>query len=437
MAKKEEGGVAAVDCCPQLEPCEVCDVLDFRFRLPFRPPAGADRRPMPVEVTLHFRLTRCSGPLSLGDIAYSTTLLPGESVRLFTSDRHSRFSFDSETNLSYRQHTTSEESFYMAGMANAVNNVDVNEHSQATSSIHNSTVSGGGGLGISLGGFSLGGSVSGSSYDAKSASTFARSMSSHAESSSRHVEVATRAASSTSVGEVTTRAHSEGQSEDQFESASRLFTNPNHCHALTFLFYKLNKCQTIRWELVAIERTVRDPAAPTTVVQNDPPPSTGVVVIPDAVLATSKARFDVQQRAQAATVAEARLTEAATFSRAAFTAVAAEPVPAATRQATLDAVDKELIAEGLLTKTGEVSEHAKALFGFEREIALPTAGVIVKGCLDDCNICEPALGRSIELDLERKRLENELLKKQIDLLEKSQEYRCCPDDDEVGGTADA
>ena len=37
------------------------------------------------------------------------------------------------------------------------------------------------------------------------------------------------------------------------------------------------------------------------------------------------------------------------------------------------------------------------------------------------------------LDLERKALENELLKKQIALLEKSQEYRCCPaDEEEVG-----
>ena len=435
MAKKETGGVAALDCCPTLEPCDVCDVLDFRFRLPFRPPAGT-RPPLPVEVTLHFRLTRCSGPLSLGDIAYSTTLLPGESVRLFTSDRHSRFSFDSETNLSYRQHTTSEESFYMAGMANAVNNVNVNEHSQATSSVHNSTVSGGGGLGIDLGIISLGGSVSGSSYDSKSASAFARSLSSHADSSSRHVEVATRAASSTSVGEVSTRAHSEGQSEDQFESASRLFTNPNHCHALTFLFYKLNKCQTIRGELVGIERTVRDPAAPTTVTLNDPPPSSGVAVIPDAVLATSKERFDVQQRAQAATVSEARLADVASFSRATFSPAAAEAISAAARQAALDAVDKELVAEGLITKNGEVSDRAKGLFGFEREIALPTAGIIVKGCLDECDICEPELGRAIELDLEHKRLENELLKKQIDLLEKSQEYRCCPDDDE-GGTVDA
>lgn len=324
----------------------------------------------------------------------------------------------------------------MAGMANAVNNVNVNEHADATSSFHSSATSGGGGLGINLFGLSLGGSVSASSYDAKSASAFARSLSSHAESSSRHVEVATRAASSTSVGEVSTRTHSEGQSEDQFESASRLFTNPNHCHALTFLFYKLNKCQTIRWELVGIERHVKDPAAPTSVVQNDPPPSNGVAVIPDGVLATSKARFDVQQRAQAASIAEARLTDVATFSRAAVFAVAAEPIAAATRQAALDAVDKELMAEGLLTEAGEVSPQANERFGFEREIALPTAGIIVKGCLDECNICEPALGRAIELDLEHKRLENELLKKQISLLEKSQEYRCCPDGDEEEGGND-
>ena len=83
------------ECCPPLEECDVCDALDFRFRLPFRPVVGVagQRRIVPVEVILHFRLTRCSGPLSLGDILYTTTLLPGEQVRLFTSDRHSRFSF--------------------------------------------------------------------------------------------------------------------------------------------------------------------------------------------------------------------------------------------------------------------------------------------------------------------------------------------------------
>lgn len=431
MAEAKGGGVATLECCPTLEPCDVCDVLDFRFRLLFRPVGPATNAGVPVEVILHFRLTRCAGPLSLGDIIYATTLLPGEKVRLFTSDRHSRFSFDSETNLSYRQHTTSEEAFYMAGMANSVNNIDVNEHGSATSSFHSSAVSGGGGLGIDLFGISLGGSISGSSYDAKSASAFAHSLSQHADSSSHHVEVATRAASSTTVGEVSTRAHSEGESEDQYESNSRVFANPNQCHALTFLFYRLNKCQTLRWELVGIERNVQDPAAPTGVRLNDPPAFNGVSVIPDSVLATSKQRLDVQRQAQAS-VSEMSLS-GASFSRvAAFAAaVGSKPIAAATRQAILEAVDKELIAEGLLTKAGEVSDAAKGRFGWEREIALPTAGVIVKGCMDECNVCEPALDRAIELDLQRKHLENELLKKQIDLLEKSQEYRCCPDDDET------
>jgi hypothetical protein len=439
MSEGEAAALEKVECCPPLEECAVCDVLDFRFRLPFRPVVGANRRPVSVEVLLHFRLTRCSGPLSLGDILYSTTLLPGEEVRLFTSDRHSRFSFDTETDLAYRHQTTSEESFYMAGMANAVSNVNVNERAGATSSFHSSSVSGGGGLGIDLGFISLGGSASGSSYDARSASTFARSLSQHADSSSRHVEVATRAASSTSVGEVHTRTHTEGESEDQYESSSRVFKNPNRCHALTFLFYKLNKCQTIRWELVGIERRVDDPAAPTGVELNDPPPFTGVSVIPHGLLATSSKRLETERLA-AASVAEsatgpalgaaARFRAVGAFASVA-SAVAAEALPTNLRQAALEAVDKELVAEGLLAAVGgDATGEARERFGWEREIALPTAGVIVKGCLDECDVCEPSLDREIELELERKQLENELLKKQIDLLEKSQEYRCCPEGEE-------
>lgn len=53
------------------------------------------------------------------------------------------------------------------------------------------------------------------------------------------------------------------------------------------------------------------------------------------------------------------------------------------------------------------------------EFSLPTGGVIVKGCLDECDVCEPIVK-------ERLQLENDLLRKQIELLEKTQEYRCCP-----------
>ena len=52
----------------------------------------------------------------------------------------------------------------------------------------------------------------------------------------------------------------------------------------------------------------------------------------------------------------------------------------------------------------------------------------MKGCLDPCDTCEDTRKKSIELDLVRKDLQNKLLEKQIELLEKSQEYRCCPCD---------
>jgi hypothetical protein len=52
--------------------------------------------------------------------------------------------------------------------------------------------------------------------------------------------------------------------------------------------------------------------------------------------------------------------------------------------------------------------------------------VIVKACLDDCSACEAELEKKIDLELQRLDLQNKLLAKQIELLEKSQEYRCCP-----------
>ena len=56
--------------------------------------------------------------------------------------------------------------------------------------------------------------------------------------------------------------------------------------------------------------------------------------------------------------------------------------------------------------------------------------MIVKGCLDVCSVCEPELQKEIELDLELKRLENERLKREIELMDKDQEHRCCPADSE-------
>ncbi len=274
----EEGTtVGTIPCCPELGECEKCETLDIQYRLPYRPTGratavGRGR----IELILKFRLERCPGPLTLGDIIYTTTLLPGEQVRLFTSDRHTRFTYDTQSNLAYRHATTSEESFFMTGMASAMSSLDVVENVSTNSTFESSSVSGGGGLSVDLFGLvEVGGSVNASGYDSESTSELARELSQHAQSSSRHVEAGVRSASSTSVGEVQTRTHTETQSQDHFESASRVFSNPNKCHAVSFYFYKLMKCQKVRFQLIAIERRVIDPAVPTGVRAKRPIPDRG------------------------------------------------------------------------------------------------------------------------------------------------------------------
>lgn len=432
MQHVTEAKTSEIECCPVLQRQPVCDTLDFRYRLPYRPRPNDQLPSLKVELILHFRLERCSGPLVLGDPVYSTTLLPGERVRMFTSDRHSRWSYDAESNLSYRHETTSEESFYTAAMSRAMSDLTINESGSASASYEESWAEGGGGASINLGIIEIGGGGGGGSYDASSSTSFARNLSQHAQSASSYVAAGVRAKSSTAIGEVNTREHKEGESEDQYESATRTFTNPNRCHAVTYLFYKINKIQKVRFRLVAIERHVVDEAAPVVVQQRVPVDVSGrVTVLPQAIRANSPKRLEIEEMARVSALSRLNTGPAravgSPFERAPFVSANAQAIPADVRQAALMAVDKELAAAGLIdAKTGKPGEKIIAELSWERDEILPTPGILVKGCLDQCETCEPMLVKEIELDLERKRLENEKLKREIELLDKAREYRCCP-----------
>ena len=419
-----------IPCCPALETDKVCDVLDFHYRLKHNTDVVSGGRRVQVEVIIHARFERCPGPMTLGDLTYSTTLLPGEKVRLFTADRRTRFSFDSASRVSYRNEQTSEERFYMASLHDSMSDVSVRDSSTATSSSHGSA-KGHGGTSGAVESFLFGPSVDVSgSYEASSTNTFLRQLTQHASASDRRSEMGTRAASSVSVGEVQTRVHTEGESEDHFESASREFANPNKCHAVTFFFYQINKTQKVRYTIESIERRVIDPVANTRITTNPFAADGDVDAIPNGVLATDENRLQKEEIGRQSVAAKQRVAAVNNLSQlASFAFVAGtplEPIPAALAAKALQQVDQSLIKEGLLDQRGKLSEETKKSLSFERVSSLPTPGLLVKGCLDECNICEETLMKEMDLDLARKQLENELLKKQIDLLEKSQQYRCCP-----------
>ena len=413
--------MATLPCCPEMAPDTTCDVLDFHYRMNY--PVSVrqfDGREVLVEVKLHFQLKRCPGPLALGNLLYTNTLLPGEKVKLFTSDRRTKFTFDTASSVSYRNTQSSEESFFMQQLSDSLFDTSSRDSTTSSNQSH-AHVDGHADAGVDL--FSLGGSANMSgNFDSNSLSTFLGEHSSHAQSASHAAEMGTRKAASTSIGEVQSRTHTESQSEDHFESASREFANPNRCHAVTFLFYQINKLQTISYTLVAIERRVILDRTNdiTKVALAQLAPSAGVGRTSLNLLATDpNARFN--------NLATANISLAREPGGGGVGFGARVQLEINVRDAALKQADLELTQAGLLGADGKVSKEAQAQYGFERTTSLPTPGILVKGCLDDCAICEPDLHQEIQLDLKRKELENKLLERKIELLEKSQEYRCCPE----------
>jgi len=259
------------------------------------------------------------------------------------------------------------------------------------------------------------------SHNAESTFEYLQQHSAHASMADNLSVESTRKAHSLSVGEISARDHKQGESQDHFESSSREFANPNQCHAITFLFYRINKIETIKFELVAIERRVLDPVAPAPVLANPIRAFGQISTLPQEVPATNKTRLEIEARGR-----ESEAQRAAGAAAPQLQVAAQQPLPEAIRKAALAEVDKQLTARKLLDAAGAVSKEAQLQFSFERTTCLPTAGVIVKGCLDTCNICEPELEKKIQLELDRLDLQNQLLKRQIELMDKDQEHRCCP-----------
>jgi hypothetical protein len=287
------------------------------------------------------------------------------------------------------------------------------------------------------------------SHSASSASDYLREHRAHAQMADNQSVESTRKAHSVSIGEVSSRTHTEGESEDHFESSSREFSNPNKCHSITLLFYRIDKTEMIKFELVAVERRVLDPVALMPVPANPFRPVGQIATVPQEVPATNTKRLEVQQaaiqsdanlRSLAAVGSTPQLASArlASFSAAAglagagavatATAVGFQlPITDALRAKALAEVDAALVKQGLIDRPGgSVSKKIQNEINYERETSIPTAGVIVKSCLDDCNICEEDVQRREKLELDNLELQNKLLARQIELLDKAQEYRCCP-----------
>lgn len=426
-----------IPCCPEITKDPCCEKLQFTYRLTNR------QTDIPVEIVITAELERCPGPIGLGDVVYSTTLLPGEKVRLFTMNRNNRFTYDRENEVSYRHEQASEETYYMSSMDRFMSDITTSDK--------------GGGSSQSESEFETEGSVSNwtdaifgrpdakveGEFSAQSTFDFFREVRRHAEASHERSVSGTRSANSVAVGEVQSRTRIEGESESAYEASTRTIENKNQCHAVTYLAYQLVKRQTVTFRITSVLRRVIDPAGDATVATRPLRANANVAVIPGGVLASDTKRLDVQTTARTAAAAQraglvsnvvggagmiASSLIAAPVRGLSVNTARAKPIPAEAREKALRVVDEDLVKAGILDKPGGgVSERLRAEMEFSRTTCLPTQAIVVKGCLDSCSTCEQSREIGIKLDLERKKLENKMLEKRIEILEQSQEYRCCPE----------
>lgn len=427
-----------VPCCPELtkEPC--CDRLQFTYRLENR------QSDIPVEITIVAELERCPGPLALGDVVYSNTLLPGERIRLQTANRNNRFTYDKESEVSYRHEQASEETYYMSAMDRSMSDLNITSNASGSTESESDFQTEGSVSNWSSAIFGRPNARVEGEFSAESSFDFMSELSRHAESSHERSVQGTRAANSIAVGEVQSRTHTEGESESAYEASVRTIENKNKCHAVTYFAYQLVKRQTVSFRIKAVLRRVKDPAGDSGVDPRPIRPNAHIAVIPNGVLSTNSSRLDIETAGRTSAAANranlitnvggAGLIGAANTSfaslplRGAIAANRVKPVATAARERALAQVDEALVKAGIIDQVGgKVSAKLQAEFGFSKTTCLPTQAMVIKGCIDNCNVCEPSRQRAIELDLVRKELENKYLERQIALLEKSQEYRCCPE----------
>lgn len=394
-----ETTLTKIPCCPSLEKDDSCDVLKLKYSLTHL------AKDIPVEVTYHIAVRRCTLGLGLGELLYTTTLLPGEKVRMATRDRTSRFSFDSETNVSSFAEFSSEEQAFMSTFSRRATDYDAERSIHSESDVE-STVTGSGSVSGPIETFLFGGSASAKgTYDGHSTSDYMDQLRTHLESTHDSSVEVSKSRQSKSISEVSVRNRAEGESESHFEASSRVFENRNQCHAITYLFYQLNKMQKVSVEVVAITRRVVDPAA--------------------------DARVDVTPVRRLATHSAENLAVARPNLTLSNIAAASRPLPTDKRTAALKAVDDDLVRSKLAVRDQDSqslkpSEQLTARLNFELKSSLPTPGIIVRACLDECESCEPLRRETLKAELENRKLTNELLKKRIELLEKHADYRCCP-----------
>jgi hypothetical protein len=333
------------------------DVVRREFRHLMWTDAEGNLLRAPVEVVVTTRLERTAGKYLIGDLVYTLSLLPGEEVRLFTTDRRTQFSLDSQTNIGYRTATTFEDQMYMSSMDSFFGQLSSSQWAHGEAGSSGSFQAHGEASGAFESFFSGPDADMNGSFNTNSFADFVGGMSAQASSAHHVSATATNTASAVSVGAVGIRSNVEGKLDTHVEMNYRSFRNPSRTRAVTFYFFQIRRAHTLRFLVDSI--TVSSPER--------------------AMWRMAKAAQDSAGAAVRAVPAQpANLSKYADF-KAAHAVV------------TQELANKQLIVpQGLGYATPEL---VRTQTSFNQEFTLPTPGLFVRGGRDAVDVADPSIFR--------------------------------------------
>ncbi|HEX8113825.1 MAG TPA: hypothetical protein VF516_39105 [Kofleriaceae bacterium] len=315
--------------------------------------------PAPAEVIVRTRVERTAGEYVLGDLVYTLSLLPGEEVQVYTSDRRTSFKLDTQTNVAWQASASFEDQMYLSAMDRYFAQLSANEWAQATSSTSGS-FNASAETSSALESFFGGGDADmEGSFNVNSVATFLGGMAAQASAAHESSATATNTASALTVGAVGTRTGVQGKIDTHVEMNYRSFRNPSRTRAVTFYFFQIRRRHKVRVTVDKLE-----------------------VAAPERTL-WRMALADAKQTVKAAPLMMPVLGTKHIANIADY-------------QAARETIVNEMVAKKLLEqKDGQlvVPEALRTQTTFEREFTLCTPGIYVMGDRDRTTIADPSLLR--------------------------------------------
>jgi len=409
---------AGTVCPPRLWPREnICDTQILTYTYNLR--VGN----FLVECALRYQVERCTEDYVLGDLAHSMTLFPGEEVFLSTRSRHSVSKFTDDASVSASQVSRSSDRIWMESFKSMATDFHQGEGGSSSSSSHSEfqNKSGAGG-GFNLLSLSVSGHAhSEGSHDASSSAEFKRYLEQHLESSAHASSQVTRDATAVSISQVNSHRQITSETHDELQVSTRRFRNDNLCHTVTHYFYQVAKRQRVTIKLISRTCRALNPNARTAVFMKDHAISMATNLKPDFdAKANPNQPGDLRDIRVAGNFAGVRQTISLDQER--LSAIGQLPFDRFT-------AEEKARAKAVAEAEAILDKQAKD-FEFSVVHIIPTEALYVESELGSCMICEPLLVTRHELELERMKLENLKLRKEIELMEKYKDYRCCDDEED-------